>query len=41
MKKKSVSYELIIDLIANIVKKYIDNNGQAAKEDDDKCLNVG
>ncbi|WP_275299578.1 hypothetical protein [Clostridium sp. YIM B02506] len=41
MKKESVSYEIMIDLIANIVKKYIDNNGQATKEDDDKCLNVG
>lgn len=39
--KKSVSYELIIDLITNIVKRYIDNNGQATMEDDDKCLNVG
>jgi hypothetical protein len=41
MKEKSVSYELIMDLITNIVKKYIDNNGQATEEGDDKCLNAG
>jgi hypothetical protein len=41
MKKKDVSYEIIIDLISNIVKKYLDNNGQTAKEDEGKCLNVG
>jgi hypothetical protein len=33
MKKESVSYEIMIDLIANIVKKYINNNGQGIEED--------
>ncbi len=33
MKRESLSYEIMIDLIANIVKKYIDNNELATKED--------
>ncbi|WP_291643053.1 hypothetical protein [Clostridium sp.] len=41
MKKESVSYEIMIDLITNIVKKYINNDGEKSKEANDKCLNVG
>ncbi|GFZ30778.1 hypothetical protein CSC2_13040 [Clostridium zeae] len=40
MDKENVSYEIFIDVIAKMVKRYIDNI-QATKEDDDKCLNVG
>lgn len=32
MRKENVSYELIIDLISNIVKKYIDNKEELTKE---------
>lgn len=32
MKKKDVSYEIMIDLIANIVKKYINNDSRTTKE---------
>lgn len=34
MKKEDVSYEIIIDLISNIVKKYLDNKGETSKEDE-------
>lgn len=40
MKKESVSYEVMIDLIANIVKKFVDNNGQVTKDGESECLNV-
>jgi hypothetical protein len=33
MKKENVSYEIMIDLISNIVKKYIDNEAISTKED--------
>jgi predicted transcriptional regulator len=32
MKKESVSYEIMIDLIANIVKTYIDSNSISTNE---------
>lgn len=41
MKKESISYEIMIDLITNIVKKYIDNAGEVTKDGESKCLNVG
>jgi hypothetical protein len=41
MKNESVSYEIMIDLITNIVKKYINNDEDKTKEVNDKCLNVG
>lgn len=40
MDKESVSYEILIDIISKIVKRYIDKE-QANEEDDEKCLNVG
>lgn len=41
MKNESISYEIMIDIISNIVKKYIDNDGQTIKDGDGECLNVG
>lgn len=38
MNKDTVSYEVMIDIISNIVKRYIEKDVQTTKEDDEKCL---
>lgn len=41
MEKESISYEMMIDIITNIVKRCIDNEQiLVTKEGDDKCLNI-
>jgi hypothetical protein len=40
MNKENVSYELMIDLLSNMVKKYMDNNEQLTKDGDNECLSV-
>ncbi len=41
MKKESINYEIMIDLIANIVKKYIENDEQITKDGDGECIITG
>lgn len=41
MKKESISYEIMIDLIANIVKKHTENSKQVTEDGDSECLKVG
>jgi|GEM_PF-3766023 hypothetical protein len=36
MKKESISYEIMIDIISNIVKKYIENEAITVKEGETK-----
>lgn len=40
MEKENINYEIMIDIISNIVKKYIDNEEMVTKDGDNICLEI-
>ena len=40
MDKESINYEIMIDIISNIVKKYIDNNEIVTEDGDARWLEI-